>query len=261
MHRRTFFQSAALATLAAGTTTVRADDKPAAREFYELRTYTLKDDAQRKLVDDYLEKAFIPAMNRLGANPVGVFAEARANAPLYVLAAFPSLEGFLKAADGLMSDAEHAKAGAALLAADKANPPYDHIESSLLQAFEGWPKLVAPPQTKEKKPRIFQLRTYESPSEGTGKKKIEMFHKGEMDAFKRAGANPVFFSECLIGAKRPNLTYMLAFDDKPAQDKAWGAFVKDPDFRKMISMPEYSDKQIIRAINNVILAPAAYSQL
>jgi len=260
MRRRTFFKSAALASLAAATT-VRADDKTVAREFYELRTYTLKDETQRKLVDEYLDKAYIPAMNRLGANPVGVFADPSPNAPLYVLTAFPSLEGWIKAADGLMSDAEHAKAGAALLNADKAKPPYERIESSLLQAFEGWPKLIPPPQTKEKKPRIFQLRTYESPSEGTGKKKIEMFHKGEMDAFKRAGCNPVFFSECLIGAKRPNLTYMLAFDDEPAQKKAWGTFVKDPDFRKMISMPEYSDKAIIRAINNAILTPTAYSQL
>ncbi|HLX63730.1 MAG TPA: NIPSNAP family protein [Planctomycetota bacterium] len=259
MRRRTFFQSAALATLSAAA--IRADDKSAAREFYELRAYTLKDEAQRKLVDEYLEKAFIPAMNRFGANPIGVFADPRPNTPLYVLAAFPSLDGWLKAADGLMSDAEHNKAGAALLTADKANPPYERIESSLLQAFEGWPKLIPPPQTKDKKPRIFQLRTYESPSEATGKKKIEMFHKGEMDAFKRAGCNPVFFSECLIGTKRPNLTYMLAFDDEPAQKKAWGAFVKDPDFHKMISMPEYSDKSIIRAINNSILTPTVYSQL
>jgi len=263
MKRRQFFTQAALAGLAAGASarSASADDKAAGREIYELRVYTLKDEAQRKLVDDYLEKAFIPAMNRLGGNPVGAFSEAKPNAPLYVLIAYPSLEQFLKASNGLMSDAEHNKEGAAYLNVEAPNRAYEKIESSLMQAFEGWPKLVPPPQSKEKKPRIFQLRTYESPSEKAGKKKIEMFHKGEIDSFKNAGTNPVFFSETLIGVKRPNLTYMLSYDDAAAQQKAWGTFVKDPEFRKLISMPEYSDKQIIRAITNVILTPAAYSQL
>ncbi len=170
-------------------------------------------------------------------------------------------ENYLKTNDALTADAEHNKAGAEYLTIEMPNKAYERIDSSLLQALEGWPKMAIPPQAKDKKPHIVQLRIYESPSEAAGKKKIEMFNKGEIDAFKRSGTNPVFFSETIIGAKRPCLTYMLAYDDKAAQDKAWGTFVKDPDFRRMISMPEYSDKKIVSKINNTILNAAAYSQI
>jgi hypothetical protein len=264
MQRRAFLHSTAVAGLAAGTLlrSASADDKPAsAREFYELRTYTLKDDAQRKLVDEYLEKAFIPAMNRLGSAAVGVFSEQKLNAPVYVLIPHASIEQFLKSTDALMADAEYTKAGADYLTVEVPNKAYERIDSSLLQALEGHPKMALPPQAKDKKAHIVQLRIYESPSETAGKKKIEMFNKGEIDAFKRSGTNPVFFSETIIGAKRPSLTYMLSFDDKPALEKAWGVFVKDPDFHKMIGMAEYSDKKIVSKINNSILNTASYSQI
>ena len=64
---------------------------------------------------------------------------------------------------------------------------YERIESSLLLAFEGMPKLALPAQAKDKKTRILQLRVYESHSEIAGRKKVEMFHKGELDIFKRCG--------------------------------------------------------------------------
>lgn len=40
--------------------------------------------------------------------------------------------------------------------------------------------------------RIFQLRTYESPSEKTGLKKIEMFDTAEIAIFRKTGLNPVW---------------------------------------------------------------------
>lgn len=258
MNRRNFFQNAALTGLAAGALarTASAADE---REIYELRVYTLKDDAQRKLVEEYLEKAFIPAMNKAGGNPVGVFAETKPNAPLHVLIAYASMDAYMKASAAVLSDAEHLKSGAAMF--EPGNKPYEKVDSSLMQAFEGWPKLVVPPQVKEKKAHILQLRTYESPNDVAGKKKIEMFHKGEIDAFKHAGTNPVFFAETLIGLNRPNLTYMLSFDDDAALKKAWGAFTSDADFKRLMGMPEYSNKQVIRKINNAIMVPASYSQL
>src|SRR5204862_3203547 len=121
------------------------------------RVYTFKEDAQRKLVDEYLDKAFIPAMNRLGGNPVGAFAEAKPNSPLHVLIAYGSMDGYMKAAAALLSDTEHLKAGASMF--EPGNKPYEKMDSSLMQAFEGSPKLVVPPQGKEKKAHILQSRT------------------------------------------------------------------------------------------------------
>ncbi len=52
---------------------VAADtDQP---QYYELRIYTTKSEAQQKLISDYWQKAAVPAYNRLGIPTVGVFTE------------------------------------------------------------------------------------------------------------------------------------------------------------------------------------------
>jgi hypothetical protein len=64
-------------------------------------------------------------------------------------------------------------------------------------AFEGWPKLVVPPVTAQHGKRVFQLRTYESPSNQDHVRKVEMFHNGEFEIFARAGFWQVFFGDTL----------------------------------------------------------------
>ena len=61
---------------------------------------------------------------------------------------------------------------------------YARIESSLLSPFSGMPKLVKPDASK---PRLLNLRIYESHNERAGKKKIEMFNKGEIEIFAASG--------------------------------------------------------------------------
>ena len=41
--------------------------KKVSQEFYELRVYTLKNEMQQKIVEDYFKNAAIPAFNRLGS--------------------------------------------------------------------------------------------------------------------------------------------------------------------------------------------------
>ena len=65
----------------------------------------------------------------------------------------------------------------------RANDPvYLRIESSLMVPMEGLPKLE---KGDSSKPRLFNLRTYESHNERASKKKIEMFNKGELAIFRR----------------------------------------------------------------------------
>ena len=86
------------------------------QEYYELRAYRLKSGADRALLDAYLEKATIPALNRLGIKPVGVFMQQeRAGAPagseirdpnaLFVLIPHPSSDSLATAATRLHMDA------------------------------------------------------------------------------------------------------------------------------------------------------------
>ena len=65
--------------------------------------------------------------------------------------------------------------------------PGARIESSLLTAIDGMPKLDKPDTSK---PRLLNLRIYESHNERAGKKKIEMFNKGELAIFRRVGLTP-----------------------------------------------------------------------
>ena len=77
----------------------------------------------------------------------------------------------------------------------------------------------------------------------------------------RLGFHAVFYGQTLIGPRRPNLTYMLAFDDMADHDARWGAFGKDPEFRALVAKPENSDAAIVSSISNVFLRPGPGSQL
>jgi hypothetical protein len=236
------------------------EQQNAAREFYELRVYTLKNETQQQLVEDYYKNAAIPALNRLGSRSVGVFTELRPKGftKLYVLIPFKSMDDFLKVQEKLDGDAAYNQAGAAYLNAPATEPAYERIESSLLRAFMHMPKISVP----EKKPRLFELRRYESASESAGKKKIDMFNnRGEIEIFKRVGLTPVFFGETVIGPLRPNLTYMLTYDDMAEHDRNWKVFGSDPEWKRISAVPEYADAKIVSAITSTFLVPTEASQV
>jgi len=262
MKRRTFVKSSVAACLTGAAALSRnsaaADAEPHAREYYELRTYTLKDGKQ-PLLDDYLSKAFIPALERLGIGPVGVFtekADAGGPAVVHVLIVFRSPDQAATLSERLAADPEHQKAGADYLAAPASDPVYDRIEISLHGAIAVMPKLEKPDTTK---PRLLNLRIYESHNERAARKKIEMFNEHELPIFRRVGLNPVFFGETLIGSKMPNLTYMLVFPDDAERKAAWGRFGADDAWKKLKAIPEYADKEIVSHITNKLLTPAPYS--
>ena len=262
MKRRAFVKSSLLLTSlnSIAATSGETAFKKAKQEFYELRVYTLKSAEQQQMVEHYFEKAAIPALNRLGSKNVGVFKEldAEEQTKLFVLIPFTSLEDYLSRDEKLAKDAAYQQAGAAYLTAPATAPAYERIQSSLLKAFAHMPALVPPAN----KPRIFELRRYESASEAAGKKKIEMFNDaGEIEIFKRVGLQPVFFGETLIGEMRPNLTYMLTFDDMAEHDRNWKAFGSDADWKRISSMPEYADAKIVSRITHTFLEPTAFSQV
>lgn len=229
------------------------------REFYELRLYHLRKGPKQKLFDDFYKDAAIPAMRRAGTGPVGVFnVMTGPDSPtMYVLITYPSLEVFATATDRVRADAEYRKVGAEFINPPATDPSYDRVESSLMGAIEGVPKIEIP----ENKSRMFELRTYESHSKSANKKKIEMFNKGELGIFRRTGLQPVFFGETLIGSRMPNLTYMLTFENMAAHDKNWGAFIGDPEWKKLSTTPGYTDAEIVCKISNVFLRPTSYSQI
>ena len=87
------------------------------------------------------------------------------------------------------------------------------------------PRVRVPAETAGNKPRIFELRIYESHSETAALKKIEMFNEGgEIGIFDRVGLRSVFFGQTLIGRRQPNLVYMTVHQDMVAREKTWEDF-------------------------------------
>jgi len=168
MQRRQFL-AASLATSALAMVREAQAQNPAAtgsREFYQIRKYRLENGAQTGLTAHYFESALIPALGRMGFGPIGAFSlnlgpETPTN---FLLIPSASAEALVTVDLHLAEDAEFQKAAESFWTAPASSPSFQRVESTLLIAFEGYPKLTPPPGAATKAKRIFQMRTYESPS-------------------------------------------------------------------------------------------------
>ena len=244
-----------------------AADPAGPKQVVELRTYTFATEAKLKTFEEFLAKSMIPALNRAGVTPVGAFRLMKADNPklnlesdaltLQVLLPHASIEGALTLAGKLAADKAYAEAVQAVLGTPMKDPVYARFESQLLLGFTQCPKVEVPTRAET---RVIQLRIYESHNDEHALRKIEMFNEGgEIGIFRRTGLNPVFFGQSIAGTKLPNLTYILAFESPAAQEAAWAAFMKDPDWTKLKADSKYADT--VSNITNLILRPVAGSQI
>ncbi len=267
MKRREFLNTsltitAAGAVSSAALAAVAAERSSRNREYYELRVYRLKADADHDLLDKYLQNAVIPALNRLGVRAVGAFTEkepSKESPAVFVLISYASVDAFANAAVRLAADPDYQKSGAEYLQSPKSKPAFERIDSWLLLAFTGMPRLELPTYSREKKPRLFELRTYQSFSEAKALKKIEMFNSGEIDLMRQVGLAPIFYGQALIGRDLPHLTYMTSAPSEEAHKQHWDAFGKHPTWDKLKNDPQYADT--VSKISKWILIPTPYSQI
>lgn len=259
MKRRQFLTASALVTTLPTIQHAFAEDTPSGeKECLELRHYEFATAEKRNAFETFLGNAFVPALNRQGIKPVGVFKADDANAlDLWVLIPHRSPNSVMTSNTKMLLDPDYTQAGSNILNCPKDDPAYVRFESALLLAFDQCPKVEIPSKTDA---RIFQLRIYESRNAIMAKRKVEMFNTGgEMDVFRLTGLNPVFFGESIIGSKMPNLTYMVGFDDADAQKKAWDAFQKHPKWNELKNDPYYADT--VSNITNLVLRPSTASQI
>src|ERR1035438_9658198 len=83
-------------------------------QYYEVRIYTTQSAEQQQRVNDYWQKAAVPAYNRMGIQPVGVFTESQDSATnhIYVLIPCDSPRDFAAIPGRLATDADYQKAAA-----------------------------------------------------------------------------------------------------------------------------------------------------
>jgi hypothetical protein len=228
----------------------------------ELRRYRLRNGPLQTRFSAYAKDALVPALGRAGIAPVGAWTVSLgSNSPtLQLLLPHKDAESLLTLESRLAGDADYGKAAASLLALPASDPPFERCDSSLIGAVPTQPGVEKPVGEAAGASRVFELRTYRSPSDSAGRKKIEMFEAGgELSIFRRLGMHTVFFGRDLVGAGLPSLTYMLAFADTAAREKAWAAFRDDAAWVKLRDQPAYAD--IVSGIDASLLRPTDYSQI
>jgi hypothetical protein len=197
----------------------------------------------------------------MGIQPVGVFTELQDSPTnkVYVLIPCDSLDAFAAIPARLAADATYQAAAASFMAQPKSNPAYERIDSSLNVAFDSMKKLAAPPSAADKTPWIFELRIYQSPSEGKGINKVQMFNSGEVPLMQESGLSPVFFAQTLVGSQMPNLVYMVSSENMDEHKKHWKNFFDAPVWKTLSGDPQYKDN--VSKVISIFLKRTAASQI
>jgi hypothetical protein len=234
----------------------------AGRDFYQIQVYRLKDKAQEVRVDNYLKMAYIPALHRAGIKNVGVFkpipSDTVSGKQVIVWIPLTALDQLDKLQATLSNDVAYQTAGADVLNAPFDNLPFQRKESILLKAFPDAPTYFIPKHKTKPSERIYELRSYEGPTENLFRQKAKMFNEGgEIKLFKSLEFNAVFYAEVISGNTMPNLMYLTTFADMAAHDAHWAAFGSHPEWKKLSSLDEY--KHTVSKTVKILLSPTDYS--
>ena len=233
-------------------------------DFYQIKIYELNTDSQMQMLDNYLQKAYLPALHRAGISKVGVFKpianDTAAVKKIYVFIPFRSADQFFNLTNVLSKDAAYKEAGSEYINAQYNKPPYQRIESILLEAFPNAQKFNLPDLKSPKSERVYELRSYEGPTEKLYENKVTMFNKGdEIGLFKRLGFNAVFYASVISGSHMPNLMYLTTFENMAEHDAHWKAFSDDAYWKKLSGMPEYQHN--VSHADIILMHPAEYSDI
>lgn len=228
------------------------------QEYYEIRTYHMKFRGNTNLLESYLAKSFIPAMNAYGVSKIGVFKDLGKPEPAVVIVTIPfkSLMAYAGYKEALEKDATYQTTSRTYF--DQVGPDkplFDRVSIYLAKGFTGHPTMKLPVTNPG---RIYEWRTYEAYNEDALKRKIDMFNQGELAIFDKVGLHNVFFGEVLAGENTPCLSYMVSFENMAERDANWGKFSADPDWKRISGDPRYANSHS-RTVRK-FLEPTSYSQ-
>jgi len=231
-------------------------------DYYQIKVYHLKNQDQINKTEEYLKNAFLPALHRNRIKKVGIFKlidnDTAMDKRIYVFIPSSSLEKLSSLDEQLFRDRQLRSDGATYFNLAYNTPPYERIETIMLKAFTGMPNFVTPSLTSPLSERIYELRSYENPTENLHYKKIKMFNEGgEINIFSRLNFNAVFYADVIAGCRMPNIMYMTTFNNKADRDEHWKQFSADAEWKKLSGETEYLNSVSKHDIN--FLRPVEYS--
>ncbi|MDB5221469.1 MAG: family containing protein [Chitinophagaceae bacterium] len=243
-----------------------AEGKSSKKDFYEIKIYNLKTDEQVVAVDQYLKNAYLPALHRAGISKVGVFKPLANDTAqvkkIYVFIPFHSLQEWQKLPQLLEKDDAYISSAKEFTDAPADKKPFERIESILLDAFPMHTHFEVSGLKNPLSQRVYELRSYESPTEHLHKTKVRMFNEGgEIALFKRLNFNAIFYARVLSGSRMPNLMYLTTFENMADRDTHWKAFGSSPEWKALIAMPEYENKVSVSRNETIFIRPTDYSDL
>ncbi len=232
------------------------------QEFYRITVYHFANAEQEKMLDNYFEKALLPSLHKNKFENIGVFKpianDTAADKTIYIFINAKTFEGLLAIDSLLGSDSDYKTAAKEYLDAAYNTAPFTRYETILLKAFPLAMKMNLPNLKSGKSEHIYELRSYESPTDALYKNKVQMFNEGgEVDLFKKLEFNAVFYADVLSGCRMPNLIYMTSFENMPARDAHWKSFVDAPEWKRLSSLPEYQHN--VSKADIILMHAAAYS--
>lgn len=220
-------------------------------EYYKLIVYHYADSRQEKQLDEFLSSVYLPQLHKTGFSKIGVFKpianDTAKDKKILVLLNHEKLEKLSQPLQWGLSEL-----------GSYAQPIYTRYEQILLSAFKDMPKMKVPSDAVSKNERVFELRSYESPTESAYRNKVHMFNEGgEIKLFDQLGFNAVFYADVLYGSTMPNLMYMTSFSSIESRNEHWKQFGESATWKKLSSMDFY--KNNMSALHSYLLKSTAYS--
>jgi hypothetical protein len=236
--------------------------KAVLRDYYQIQVYRLSGKVQADKVDYFLKNAYLPALHRAGIKNVGVFKPIEKDTlnknVVYVWIPFKSLDHFVQLQDDLAKDQEYQTKGIDFLGAPFDQAPFLRKESILLKAFPDAPNHFIPRFTTGSSEKIYELRSYEGPTENLFRQKSKMFNEGgEIKLFNSLDFNTVFNAEVISGSTMPNLMYLTSFENMASHDAHWKAFGSHPEWKRLSGLAEY--KNTVSKAVIILMHPTDYS--
>jgi hypothetical protein len=199
------------------------------KQIYQISVYHFANSTQEAQLDAYFSGTLIPLLHKSGCAKIGVFKpianDTAADKKIYLIVPYKNWQDFYTVRAKLPNDAA---------------PEYSRMESILLEAFRLAQQMTLPNLTGNKADYVYELRSYESPTEKLYQNKVTMFNEGgEVPLFKRLGFNAVFYAEVISGSRMPNLMYMTSFNNMQSREEHWKTFSNDPEWKTLSGKAEY----------------------
>ncbi|MDP3392238.1 NIPSNAP family protein [Sediminibacterium sp.] len=220
-------------------------------EFYKLIVYHFSTVSQEKSLDNFIEQQYLPALHKSGFKQVGVFKpitnDTAIDKQILVLVGTTDINKLMNPIQWSLNENSSDK-----------EPIYNRYEQFLLKAFKGMPFMKVPTNNNIKAERIYELRSYESPTEEKYLNKVHMFNDGgEIKLFNELQFNAVFYADVLFGSKMPNLMYMTSFDNLNSRNEHWNAFGESSTWKKLSKMPFYQNN--MSGLHSQLMRSTTYS--